>query len=611
MSESFEARCLRCGAPDPGDKPRCICGASLLVDVLLKQPMEDERQRFVMARALALLGPPAPAFSQARVALGIPGERLVRGASRVFAEKIVAVLSEHGAQAVLQQAEQSVVQPAAAPPRSSARSALMAVFLLVVVAGAGHRLWTSQSAEIQKQVAFGLGAPSLAPAESGKPAWLTTQEISQRASPSTLSLRCGGQMGSGFFVEPELALTNAHVACPLGKTMTVVLPDGRQLIGETLARDEELDLATVRVVGAKAVPLKLGDVTRLQPGDPLVFIGSPKGLDFTVHEGKVGFVGRHYLGLGYVQFNASVNPGNSGGPLLDGRGEVVGVVSLKIENADGLGLALPIPYASKLIPVSASPEATARWEELLARVEREEAREVESFKVETSRPVLASVKEAPNVGLVVLIVERFDAPPSRKRHGLVLQTKDETCAMPADFEFWLPIQEAMEREKDSRRMRWIASRGITEGLYVGAARLPVEDCSLPEVGKAWLKVDGAGDEEFDRYELPLQAVTTARGVWNRNKRGIKAWEQTLWQARVENDRSREDAEQWRASFRRARERLSRAEEAKRRLEEDAAAGRYVRQKLSEAEAELKLANQQLAELERYASDKRVPEEWRQ
>ncbi|WP_224366749.1 S1C family serine protease [Hyalangium versicolor] len=611
MADSFEARCLRCGAPDPGDKARCVCGASLLIDVSLKEPVADERRRFALARALALLGPPAPTFSQARISLGLPGERLVRGVSRAFAQKLVAVLSEHGVSAVLQPAEPLVAQPVAEAPRRSGWGVLVAVLLLVVVAGAAHRLWSSQSPETRKSVAFGLGAPSLASEETRRPVGLSTQEISQRSMPSTVSLRCENHMGSGFFVEEELALTNAHVACPVGKRMSVLLPDGRQLIGETLARDEVLDLATVRVVGAKAVPLKVGDVTRLQPGDPIVFIGSPKGLDFTVHEGKVGYVGRQDLGIGYVQVNATINPGNSGGPLLDGRGEVVGVVSMKIMDAEGLGLALPIAYASKLTSVPSSPEAAGRWEELLARVSRDEQREIENYKEDMAQPRLDSIAVVPNVGLVVMLIEHFDSPPSRKRHGLVLQAGSEPCSMPADFEFWFPILDAVKRVEDSRRMRWIVAHGLTEGVYVGAARLPVENCTLRGTGKAWLKVDGAGDGELDKYEVSLQSVAEARAIWERRQGAIKAWERDLWKMGVQGERTREEAEQWRNSFRRARERLSRAEESQRQLREDSAAGKNVRQQLADAEAETKLAKEQLGELERYASSKNIPPEWRQ
>ncbi|MBN1210465.1 MAG: trypsin-like peptidase domain-containing protein [Myxococcaceae bacterium] len=606
MADSIEARCLRCGAPDAGDRAQCVCGASLLVDVLLKEAVEDERRRFGLARALALLGPPAPAFSQARTALATPGERLARGVSRAFAQKILAVLSEHGASASLQPVE----EPAVTPP-SPARGGRVAALAVLILGGVAFGVWASRSPEFLRAVrAVSPGVAGLMPEEASAERGLSTQEISQLASPSTLSLRCGGKTGSGFFVDKELALTNEHVVCPPGKTMTVVLPDGRQLIGETIEFDVDLDLATVRVVGANATPLKLGDVTLLRPGDPLVFIGSPKGLDFTVHEGKVGFVGREYLGTGYVQFNASVNPGNSGGPLLNGRGEVVGVVSMKIENADGLGLALPIPYASKLIPVSSTPEATGRWQELLARVARDEERELQRFREEMSQPALISVRRVEKLGLVALLVERFEAPPQRVKRRLEMGVGREICTLDVDFEYWRPMQESMAMEEDSRRLRWYISRGLTEGVHVGAARLPVEDCSLAGTGSAWLKVGQGGGEELDRVQVSLRDVQAAREEFQRNKVGIQSWEKFLGQQRLNEETRRQDAEEWRSNFRRARERIARLEEEKRRLEQEEAAGRRVSKRRKEVEEELKLANAQLAELDRYATQKRVPEELR-
>ena len=139
---------------------------------------------------------------------------------------------------------------------------------------------------------------------------------------------------------------------------------------------------------------------------------------------------------------------------------------------------------------------------------------------------------------------------------MVLQAGSEPCSMYVDFEYWKPINEVRDDEQDSRRMRWVTSHGLTEGVHVGAARLPVEGCTVPGTGKGWLKLDGAGDEEFDRYEVPLEAVAAGQEAWNRHKGQIEAFQQHLWRQRVADERSREDAEQWRASFRRARERLS-------------------------------------------------------
>ncbi|QSQ13350.1 S1C family serine protease [Myxococcus landrumensis] len=612
MSDESKTRCLRCGAPDAGNVARCVCGSSLLVDVVLKEAVEDERLRFALARAIALLGAPAPAFSEARKALTTPDLPIVRGVFRAFAEKLLAVFSAHGVSAVLHPTEEL----AAATPPSSSRWLRVVPITALVLGGVIAGIWMARSPKLASATSAvtdlvpGGGTETAEAAKPAAPAPLSTKEIGRLASPSTLSLRCEGKTGSGFFVEPELALTNEHVVCPPGKMMTVVLPDGRQLLGETLKRDAELDIATVRVVGANARPLKLGDVTQLEPGDPLVIIGSPKGLDFTVHEGKVGFVGRQYLGTGYVQVNASVNPGNSGGPLLNGQGEVVGIVSLKIENADGLGLALPLPYASKLISFSPTPEASARWEEQLKRVARDEEREIARFKQDTGHPALLPVRNVEGLGLIALLVERFDTPPTSVKRRMELEAGGTTCTLDVEFDDWRPLSEAMNQEKDSRRLRWFISRGLTSGVHLSGARLPVESCSLPSAGTAWLKV-GQGGENPERVEVSLQDVQAARDIWNRNPAGIKRWEQNRWRQRQENMRTREEAERWRSSFSKARARLARFEAERDQLKLEAASGKQVSKRQREVDSEVKLASEQLADLEKHATQQNVPSEWRQ
>ncbi|MDY7228541.1 S1C family serine protease [Hyalangium rubrum] len=614
MQGSNDARCLRCGAPDPGDRTRCLCGASLLVDVLLKEPVAEERRRFALARALSALGPPAPSFSHARTALAIPGDRIARGVSRAFAQRLIEVIAEHGASAILRSAQTLELSS-----QRTSRVPLVAggLALVLIVAAAGvvwqRRAFAPQAPAPRGSTASASGDPAgtaAAAPEAAAPAALSTQEISQLASPSTVNLRCEGKTGSGFFVEADLAVTNEHVVCPPGKSMEVTLPDGRRLIGETVERDEDLDLATVRVVGANATPLKLGDATRLQPGDPLVFIGSPKGLAFTVHEGKVGFVGRQYLGVGYVQFNASVNPGNSGGPLLDARGEVVGVVSMKIENADGLGLALPIQYADKFLSLPTTPEATARWEALRQRVAQEEERELERFRLESSRPALISVERDGAVGLVALLVERFETPPRRITRRLALEVGGETCSLDVDFSFWRPMRDTMTEARDSRRLRWFVSRGLTENIHIGAARLPLESCSLSAPGPAWVRVE-QGAEEMDRLPVAAEDLAAAQQAWKQKKGYIQAWDKYLQKRGVEEERARQDSEEWRANFRRARERVTRLEEDKRRWQQELDEGKDSRRQLVETELALKQAQEQLAELERYASQKGVPRQWRQ
>src|SRR5581483_953266 len=142
----------------------------------------------------------------------------------------------------------------------------------------------------------------------------------KKVSASVVQLACDRQLGAGFFIEADRVLTNAHVVCGDATLVKVQLPDGRNLMGKVVKRDDWLDYAVVEVAGASAEPLKLGDSTKLTEGEPIALVGSPQGLSFTWHEGKVSYVGRNLLGIGYVQIDASVNPGNSGGPLVNAAG---------------------------------------------------------------------------------------------------------------------------------------------------------------------------------------------------------------------------------------------------------------------------------------------------
>ncbi|QRK04849.1 trypsin-like peptidase domain-containing protein [Archangium violaceum] len=609
MSQSMEVRCLRCGRPEDGEGVRCRCGASLLVDVVLKERNPEERRSFQLARALAPLGPPVPPFAELRKELERADGRVVRGVSRVFAQRVVEALATQGATAELRPSKSTGGMPGWVPAVIGG-AALIGVGVGAVMATRKAPVPETPAATVEATAVPDAGTEAEAP-----PKMLTTQEISRLSLPSTVSLRCEGSTGAGFFVGEELVLTNAHVACPVGTVMEVTLSDGRRVLGQTLERDEDLDLATVRVSGARAEPLPLGDATELSPGDRLVFIGSPKGLSFTVHEGKVSHLGREYLGVGYVQFDASVNPGNSGGPLINGRGEVVGVVSLKVTNAEGIGLALPIQYAEKMVSVPATPESEQRWAALQEKVAQEEERGLRQFRLEPYTPALLGLEESTSVGLVVFLAERFPQAPSRMNHRFELQSDAGTCAMEVSFERWKPLMDAAKDEDNTRRLRWLASKGLTEHLYVGAARLPVESCPRTGTGQGWLTVV-KGSPEVSRTKLKLEQVEKAREVWKAREaerrffsgRGLRSLNN---EPAGGSAYDRQAEQSWRSAFQGAQNDILRLEAERRRYAQEDAVGHNVRSTLDDIDRRLKRARERLADLERKASNAGVPREWRQ
>jgi S1-C subfamily serine protease len=141
------------------------------------------------------------------------------------------------------------------------------------------------------------------------------------------------------------------------KSIEVLFENGEKLEGKTLWNDSVLDLAIVKVETTGLPTATLGDSSNLQVGEIAVAIGNPLGLEFqrTVTSGIISGLHRsiqidaNTIIEDLIQTDASINGGNSGGPLLNGNGDVIGINTAKIKSAEGLGFAIPIDSAKVII----------------------------------------------------------------------------------------------------------------------------------------------------------------------------------------------------------------------------------------------------------------------
>jgi S1-C subfamily serine protease len=234
--------------------------------------------------------------------------------------------------------------------------------------GSGERI---QTAETQPEpAAIDVPAPRMVPIEPVTPVLTTPssaasasgstvrsiEEIVSRAAAAVVLISTSTSTGTGFFVTQDMVLTNAHVV--EGQSfVTVKLASGHTLQGRVERTSVDLDLAVVR---AAARPesnqiLQLGSAMAVRPGQEVIAIGSPLGLQNTVTRGIVSAV-RSVGGVELIQTDAAINPGNSGGPLLDRDGRVIGVTTLKVtRGAESLGFAVGIAHAVPLIEGRAIP----------------------------------------------------------------------------------------------------------------------------------------------------------------------------------------------------------------------------------------------------------------
>jgi len=190
---------------------------------------------------------------------------------------------------------------------------------------------------------------------------MTQEELLQQQVPEILRRFFGNQIiipqqqgpqektayGSAFFISKDGYLVTNHHVIENASRISITLNDRRELDATLVGSDERTDVAVLKVNGNNFPELKIGDVNRLKVGEPVLAIGSPFGFDYSASAGIVSAKSRNMSGetsVPFIQADAALNPGTSGGPLFNQQGEVIGVNSRIFSGTGGyMGLSFSIP----------------------------------------------------------------------------------------------------------------------------------------------------------------------------------------------------------------------------------------------------------------------------
>ncbi|MFG6467591.1 Do family serine endopeptidase [Roseateles sp. BYS87W] len=296
--------------------------------------------------------------------------------------------------------------------------------------------------------------------------------------------------GSGFIISTDgLILTNAHVVRE-AKQVTVKLSDRREFSAQVLGSDPATDIAVLKVDAKNLPTVQLGDPKQVQVGDYVLAIGSPYGFEQSASQGIVSAKGRSLPGdsnvVPFIQTDAAVNPGNSGGPLFDAAGRVVGVnaqIYSQSGGFQGLAFSIPIDVALKI------------KDQIVAHGKVEHARLGVTLQ-DLSAPLASSFGlEAPDGALVSSVVPGSAAAKAGLKAGDVITAIDgEPVRVAGD----VSSRVGLARPGDKLRLElWRDKTRLNETVPLGRADKDVQEASAaPQGGQLGLAL-----RPLERQEL--------------------------------------------------------------------------------------------------------------
>ncbi|HEX6162332.1 MAG TPA: S1C family serine protease [Vicinamibacterales bacterium] len=314
---AFSRVCPSCGRRVPRNVAACRCGAEL--------PVESSSAA-IPVREESSFGPGA-------IAAILAGALLLGGAGYWLFLRPAPAAPETAAVVEEVDAPEAAAAPTSAGPSAAARA------------------WDAAANAKEATPSTPAETPAAPPPPpTSMPLSASTEEMVDRVMPAVVLIKATGGRGSGFFVRHDTLITNEHVV-EGDSYVTLQKSDGSTVSARVETRSAALDLAILKVAtpSVSQAVIPMGTARGLKPGQEIIVIGSALGtLQNSVSRGIVSGL-RNSGGATLVQTDAAANPGNSGGPMLDRTGSVIGVTTFRFKDAEGLNFGVAIEHVRDLL----------------------------------------------------------------------------------------------------------------------------------------------------------------------------------------------------------------------------------------------------------------------
>ena len=259
----------------------------------------------------------------------------------------------------------------------------------------------------------------------------------EKAYEAVFVIYSGNSMGSGFALGENCIVTNAHVI-ENPYSITVATYGGTEYRASVLGLNEAEDIAVLIVKDAAFPYLRVGDLSAMKTGDDIYAIGAPNGMAYTLTKGGISAKERVIRNQTYIQIDAPINHGNSGGPLLNDAGLVLGMNTLKMSDSEGIGLAIPITricnYLQSLgIPLNADGNIGDRVEvpeETRPAASHEPTEGMPESKNEYPEP--SDSRSTPPIAYIAVVVAALSLAANVVLAVLLINEKKKALPVPFD-----------------------------------------------------------------------------------------------------------------------------------------------------------------------------------